>query len=362
MSLKIRLNGQDFTDFIGAAVALSMETAASAFTFTSTANPDNLFPIPNGSLVEILADDIKVVTGYIEKLGVSYDSTSHAITVKGRSLLADYIDSTVGDIKEFEGQVNLQDIIRATLNSLDLSNIKIINKAGSIRNFDAGDITSAETGQNAFEFNELYARKRQVLLTTDGDGNLVIARASTVILPARLKNTVDANDKNILSATYEDNEAENFNTYIANSQLNPANLPPGSNAKTISDQFSPRFNTFIRKSRRYEFNAEESSDEFTLRDRAAWEANIRRARSKTYTAKVQGHSADGVVWTPNRLHRIDDDFTNTHATLLLKAVTFNYDLDGGSTTSLGFTNKDAYTLEVKKTARDANTNDFGEGF
>ena len=186
MSLKIRLNGQDFTNFISASAALSMETAASAFAFKATADPDNLFPIPNGSLVEILADDIKVITGYVEKLGVGYAGREHTITVQGRSLLADLIDSTVGEVKEFEGQVNLEDIIRATLNSIDLSNIKIINQAGSIRNFDASDITSAETGQNAFDFIESYARKRQVLLTTNGDGNLVIARASTELLPARL--------------------------------------------------------------------------------------------------------------------------------------------------------------------------------
>lgn len=362
MSLKVRLNGQDYTDFLGAAVARSMETAATAFTFTSTANPDNLFPIKNGDKVEILADGFTVCVGFVEDVSVSYDAGSHTITIKGRSLLADFVDSTVGDIKEFEGQVNLQDIIRTVLDSLGLTNIKIINEAGTIENFSASDITSAETGQNAFDFIELYARKRQVLITTNGDGNLVIARAGNITLPARLKNTVGSNDNNILSATLRNNQADNFNTYIASSQLNPANLAPGSNAKFITEQSAARFNTFIRNTRRLEFNAEESSDSFTLHDRAGWEANIRLARAKTYTAKVQGHSADDVVWEPNRLHRIDDDFTETHALLLLKSVTYNYDLQGGSTTMLGFTNKFAYTLKVQETARDANTNEFGEDF
>ncbi len=362
MSLAIRLNGVNYTDFIGAAAALSMETAASAFTFTSTADIDNLFPIKNGDLIEVLADGITVVVGHVESVAVSYSDGSHSITIKGRSLLADLVDSTVGELKEFEGQVNLEDIIRAVLDSLTLTDIKIINEAGNIRNFDASDITSAETGQNAFDFIELYARKRQVLITTNGDGNLVIARAAAVILPARLKNIVGANDNNVLSATLEDNESASFNRYTANSQLNPVNLPPGSNAKHIADQASSRFNTFIRKSRVMEFNAEESSDSFTLHDRAGWEANIRWARSKTYTAKVQGHTVDGIPWTPNRLHRVDDDFTDTHAELLLKAVTFNFDLQGGSTTSLGFTNKDAYTLQIEQTAREANTNEFGKGF
>lgn len=362
MSLKVRLNGQDYTDFIGAAVARSMETAATAFTFTSTANPDNLFPIKNGDKVEILADGETVCIGFVEDISVSYDAASHTITIKGRSLLADLVDSTVGEIKEFEGQVNFEDIIRTVLDSLTLIDIKIINKAGKIENFSASDITSAETGQNAFDFLELYARKRQVLITTNGSGNLVIARAGQITSLARLKHMVGANDNNVLSATLRDNKADLFNRYTANSQLNPVNLKPGSNAKHITDQASSRFDTFIRKSRVFEFNAEESSDAFTLHDRAGWEANIRRARAKTYTAKVQGHSAGGVVWEPNRLHRVDDDFTETHAKLLLKSVTYNYDLSGGSSTMLGFTNKFAYTLKVQQTARDASTNEFGEDF
>ena len=118
----------------------------------------------------------------------------------------------------------------------------------------------------------------------------------------------------------------------------------------------------MRTTRRYEFNAEESSDSFTLSDRAAWEANIRWARARTYTAKVQGHSVDSVVWTPNRLVRVDDDYTGTHGLMRLKAVTFNFDKDGGSTTSLGLTNKEAFTLEIEQSARNASTNEVGEGY
>lgn len=362
MSLALRLNGVNYTDFINASVARSMETAASAFTFTSSANPDNLFPIKNGDLIEVLADGQTISIGYVENVSINYDSGSHTISIKGRSLLADLVDSTVGEIKEFEGQVNFEDICRTVLDSLTLTDIKIINEAGKIDNFDSSDITSAETGQNAFDFLEKFARKRQVLLTTDGDGNLVITRAGNILLPASLKNVIDANDNNILSATLDDNKSDLFNRYTANSQLNPVNLKPGSNAKHIADQAASRFDTFNRKSRVLEFNAEESSDSFTLHDRAGWEANIRRSRSKTYKAKVQGHSVDGIVWEPNRLHRVDDDFTGTHATLLLKAVTYNFDLSGGSTTMLGFTNKFAYTLKVEQTARDASTNEFGEDF
>ncbi len=362
MSLTLRVNGVNYTDFISASVQRFMETAASQFSFTATDSLDTPFPIDVDDLAEILADGVTVSKGYIEDNDSSGDATSDTVMFAGRSLLNDFIDSTVGALKEFEGQVNLQDIIRAVLDSLTLTNIKIINEAGNIKNFDATDITSAETGQNAFDFIELFARKRQVLITTNGDGDLVIARAGRIVSPFNIKNIVGANDNNVLSSTVKHSVREEFNRYTANSQLNPFNIKPGSNARQVSDQVSSRFNTLRRKSRVFEFNAEESSDSFTLRDRAGWEANIRRARAKTYTCVVQGHTVDGVPWTPNRLHRVDDDFRRVHAMLLLKAVTYGYGVDGGSTTSLGFTNKLAYTLEVEQTAREATVDSFAGGF
>jgi prophage tail gpP-like protein len=362
MSLKIRLNGQTFTDFISAQVLMSIETAASSFAFTSSAQIDNLFPIKEGDLVEILADDKLISTGHVEDVGVTYDAQSHTIEVKGRSLLADLIDSTVGSIKEFTGQVNLVDVARAVLDGLGLTSIKIINKAGTIKNFNAEDITSAETGKNAFEFVELYARKRQVLITTDGDGNMVLVKGSGVASVNRFKNIQVANDNNVLSARLTSSNASLFNQYIAQSQLNPVNLDEGVTTESVSGQVGVATDSSIRTTRTLEFNSEESSDSVTLNDRAAWESNIRRARAKNYIAVVQGHSASDEAWEPNKLYKVDDDFCGVHGTLLSREVAYRYDLQNGSTTEINMTNRKAYTLQAEEDAREANTNEFGNDF
>ena len=44
---------------------------------------------------------------------------------------------------------------------------------------------------------------------------------------------------------------------------------------------------------------------------------------------------------------MDDDFADVHDQKLLKRVTYKYDIAGGSTSKLFFTNKDAFTLQAQ---------------
>jgi prophage tail gpP-like protein len=362
MTLNIQLNGQDYTNFIDASVVRSIDTVSGAFSFTSTVDQNNLFPIKLGDAVKIIVDGIQVIDGFIEKINVSYSPDSHVISVGGRDKLADLIDSSTGDIKEFTGSVSLVDIAKNILANLGLSDIEVIDNTTGVRLFDAFDITSAEVGKNAFEFLELYARKRQVLLTTDGLGNLVLTQASSNILPFKLKNIVGGIDNNIKNATLDLDFTNRFNTYTVQSQLNPFFLDIGSTPQNNVEQSGQATDSDIRATRILEFNAEESSDGFTSADRAKWESNIRRAKSLLYTPVVQGHSVDNTVWSPNNLVEVEDQFTDIEATLFIQSVRYDQSLNMGSTTTLGLTFKDAYTLQAEQDAREATTDNQGFGF
>ena len=356
----LRLNGKNYTNFDRVAVFRSMETVSGAFSFSSSADSKNLFPVKKGEAVQVIVDGVQVVDGYVEKVSVNYSSTDHRITITGRDKLGDLIDSSVFGTKEFTGNISLVDVARNILNGIGLTGVKVIDQTGGVRSFDEDDITSAEVGQNAFDFLESYARKRQVLLTTDGQSNLILARASTTVFPGRLKNVVGSDENNIIDATFDTDDTKRFYKYVAQGQLNPFGLDIG--AGDVSDQNGQAVDGAIRKSRIFEFNAEESQDSFTGGDRAKWEANIRRSRSVSYTPRVQGHSVDGSVWTPNSLVEIEDQFADINGTMLVRSLSYEQSIDEGSTTRLDFTYKDAYTLQAEQDAREANTNDQGFGF
>lgn len=362
MTLGIKLNGALYTNFISARVAKSIDALTTAFSFTSTVNTENLFPIRNGDIVEILADDIKLMTGNVEGLLVSYDARSHTIEISGRGILADLIDSSVKITKEFTGGVFLTDVARTVLDNLGLDEVNIINNAGNIDIFQEAEIISADVGQGAFDFLEKYARRRQVLLNEDEDGNLIFSRATAIKTSQTLHNIVGRTDNNVLAGKLNLDYTNRYNQYVVRSQLNPVFQELGVTPELISDQNGKSTDSAIRLTRFLELNSEESSDSKDAKNRAIWENNIRRSRAFTYTATVQGHSFNGVLLQPNTLIQVQDDFCDIDSILLIRGVEYTYDLASGSQLVLTCAPKDSYKLEAEKNQRDANTTVEGNGF
>ena len=346
MTLAIRLNGNLYKNFTEASVTSSMEVAASTFSFKSTVGIGNgranLSPVRTGDFVEIIADEkFQILAGYVDKEGVEYDSKSHVVVATGRSKTQDLIDSTVGAVKEYEN-ASLIDIATEVCADFD---IEVVSETSNIKSLP--DIASAQVGQKAFQFLESLARKRQVLLTDDGEGRLVLTRASSELSPNGLRNIVGDSANNVLKGSRETDASKLFNEYIAQGQENPIDASQFKTPKDLAEAAGFAYDAAIRQHRRFEFYTEETTESFTLADRAAWELSIKRARSFIYRATVQGHSFNGLLWKPNILHQIDDEFAAIFGQYLCKAVTYNYGLQG-STTDLVFVNKNAFTLQAEK--------------
>lgn len=363
MSLAIKLNGALYSNFINARVTRSIDVLTSSFSFASSADAHNLFPIKAGDNIEILADNILVMTGYVEGLLVNYSSSEHSIEVSGRGVLADLVDSSVKNKKEFIGGVSLQSIASSILTDLGLTNVTVVNEAGTINNFESAEITSADVGQSAFEFLESFARKRQVFLNENAYGNLVLSRGTeSARAPADIQNYVVSNRNNIKNASLNIDYRNRYNQYLVRSQLNPTFQDLGVQPSLISDQSGSATDTSIRSTRFLELNSEESQDSGSALERAVWEANIRRARSFNYTASIYGHTHNGVLWSPNTLIKVVDQFCDIYADLLVRSVDLVYSLYEGSTTTLACAPKDAYQLQVEQEQREVNTSDTGESF
>jgi len=346
--ITIRLNGVDYREIISARVTTSVKTLCGAFSVTASANEDSVLPIKKGDRVQIMADLIPIVNGYVDSLTVSYDSGSHSITVTGRDVTQDVVDSTVGTRKEFKGGVGLVSIIEAVLSDLGLSSIKVINKAGDIRSFSSSEVTSAEIGQTAFEFIEPYCRKRQILLTTDGSGNIVLVKGNSDRAGINLVNLKADREglNNILSASFTLDDSNRFRNYKIQAQGNPLFGLSSDSASVISQISSSATDSEVRASRTLEFLAEESMTAADCANRVNWEANLRRAESLKYSVTVQGHSANDTLWRFNQLVNVRDEFCDISAQLLISEVEYSFDLSSGSTSTLTLTYPDAYTLEA----------------
>jgi prophage tail gpP-like protein len=366
--ITLEINGVNYTNFLSINVERSIENVFGTFNFTATYAVGQDFPIKRGSSCRVLVNNTPIITGFVEKINIKYGASDHTISCQGRDSTCDIYDSQVdGDI-EFVPPVTLDTIIKQTASKINITNLGVINEAGNIPSFGQQDLVSSRIGQTAFNFIETYSRKRQVFVTSDGQGNIVLARGSSqqIILGGLYNMIGDPQGKNnILDASADFDDTNRFNLYRCKSQGNPVTLNfTGDTAPAdITGQQGTAIDRNVRSTRVLNFNAENSSFGDDVVSRAKWEANIRRVRSSTLSITVQGDSYDGInPWRVNRLVQVIDEFAGINAYLLIKSINFSLSLDQGTKTTLQLVTPDGYTPEANLPENKARTNNLGDQY
>lgn len=95
-------DGREFGFWTSATVIQSMDAAAGSFSLevsqpSAGLDQRNVQPwaIPAQSRVQILADGELILTGYVDSHSASIDATSHSVTISGRSLAGQLVDSAI---------------------------------------------------------------------------------------------------------------------------------------------------------------------------------------------------------------------------------------------------------------------------
>lgn len=354
MSLALEVGGMIYSNWIEATVERRLTAATGTFSFTAASDYKLPFPIPRGQAVTVLVNGKPVLTGFVDRISVSYDARGHSISIEGRDKTADIVDSKVDHKIEFKAPISLEEVARRTLSENGVTDVSVKNEVSGLEPFSEGDLISAHVGESLFEFIEKYARKRQVLVTTDGKGNLVLTRASTVNTDIQLNNVVGGTSNTIKAARVDYDDSDRFNTYKFYSQGNPS----GDSAKTgtgkkLTNVTGEYIDSDVRASRKFHAIAESSSDIVTLEKRAKWEGQVRKAKSVKFTATVVGHGPTdgGDPYMVNTLVQVNDDFSDLRQQLLIIGVVSKLSSGGGSTTELELVSAESFALLNDKAER-----------
>ena len=196
------------------------------------------------------------------------------------------------------------------------------------------------------------ARKKQVLLTTDGKGNIVLARGSTKPIDAQLilkeGQTINTNTQE--SELVRDS-TNRFNKVIVKSQAN-LSASTSYSTSTVADITAFAIDEEIQKGKTLVVIAETALGGITeAKNRAIWEINTRKAKGFNYIRTITGFSFDTAdeskIWEPNKLIDVVDERWDIRARLLIKNVEYKLDSDrAGGITLLTLTLQNAYNLSL----------------
>lgn len=349
MTMKLEVSGIEYDNFTSASCELRLDALSNSFSFEAAAAEGEALPFKGGEECKVIVNDETVLTGFIEIIEVSYDANDHIIFIAGRDKTNDLLDSTVTAIDDIRAPITLKEIIEKVISNIGIS-IEVIEDVSTDSFNPAEDIAAADAGTNAFSFIEQFARKRQVLLTSNSDGNIVITSGSAEQAAGGIQHIIGEFDNNVLNASFSFDISQRFNSYIFKSELSPiaANNAGVTENSSIVDQTGSILDEDIREGRQLVIESELTSSDAQNEVRAIWEANIRKARSLNYSATVHGYAVEpnGDLWQINKLYQIVDDYIGKQEPMLCNSILFTLDTSNGEQTILGFVDQNAYSLEL----------------
>jgi prophage tail gpP-like protein len=352
----IEVNKRRYSGFTDITVEQSLDQFAKSFSATLVSKEliisgDRIIenPIKLQDEVQVYIDEQLIMTGFVESLDISYSSSGHLIRVAGRDKASDLIDSSI--IGKTYQTKNLKRLIELVLKDNGYSDIKVIQQASNIDNLEEKENVQAENGQTIFSFIDEYAKKVQVLLTTDEEGNIVLTREGSDKTSTDLVSLKQGDKNNIKAASLSLNTQDRYRfVEIYADSSNETFGEPSVNQAAVAEDSD------IRSPRRVRVMSKIASDSAILREAAKWQLNVRRAKGLKYNCTVVNYLTDGEsgdIWKFNRTVNIKDDKCSVDGEFLISGVRF-VKSNQGSTTELSIVNKGSYTTDPSK--------DLGESF
>ncbi len=380
----LEANGKIYTNFESYSIEKGIETLCGTFALTVSASDSfgNIPIAPNESIV-ISIDGEPVITGYAEELSVSYADGSHTIRIIGRDKTCDFVDSTLSS-KTFTPPIGFVELLKKLLTIVGYqvvnkftrigltavtNKIAIINNYGTIAQFTTAEGLQLKHSESAYNLIKRCAEKRQLVLNSDGNGNIVIndigsERAVTILQNVK----AEPNNNNIKNASVRYAFQDRYHTYKIKSMTTQGSqsAPAASNTSgtdviinsiSATPQVGSAIDPKVRISRIYTAIGSSAMTASDCKKRAEWEANIRKVRGFTYNCEVTGFRQNlneigslgftgNPLWKPNQLVYVFDEFAGIDDEMLIKSVNYTQDLNGGSITKLELVDKQAYSDSI----------------
>jgi prophage tail gpP-like protein len=336
--LVLRVNGVDYGGWKSARVSRGIDSIAGSFELSVSerwAGFGYPWPIHEEDQCSVLVDGQIVIFGYVSSRSISYDATSHEVSIAGRDKAGELVDCSADMGTQWEF---------SSLSVLDFCKKVCSPFVTEVRADEGVEVPSApkkikvDPGDSAFEAIAKACRMAGVLPVSDGAGGIVLTKPAS-----SSSKTALVEGKNILRASADYDGSNRFRRYRVLSQHQAGDDFFGEQAASISGSAE---DAGVRRDwRTLLLRADGNATEAQAIRRAQWEATIRSAHSHSVSITVQGWSqSDGSLWRPNQLIDVKSPMLEIDSAMLAAEVVFEIG-ERGTTTELHLVRPDAYSPE-----------------
>lgn len=351
--MRVEIDGTLYDGFLSGWVEIAIDSLCRRFEFQAATRGVGDIPFRPGQAAVVWIDSERILSGWIERIDVSADPGGDQITytIAGRDRLADLVDSNIDGLSEFSSTIARA--AEAVIRFLGIDASVVDRSDSAARPFSgSAELAKPDPTETAAEFLWGIASRRQILLSSDGDGNLLLLNGEPAPVEARITHRVDGKGNNIVGFRFASDHSKRFRTYRVVSQPNVAQSAFDGidlDASGVSSVSASHDDAKIRASRRRTIAGESTYTTADARARARWEANLARAEGFSYTVALPSYrTASGELWAVNTAPIVDDQFAGISSRLLVAQVRFDLD-PGGELTTLVLHRRDAYASQAALT-------------
>lgn len=335
--IEVIIGGNRYLDWETIEVFRPLDAATGSFRLATKPGAGVRFPRRPGAEVKIRYQGHQLLSGFIDSAKGSISRSGNSLVVTGRDRTADLVDGVPERPLQFPVNQSILLVIARIAGSygLELDNR---SKPATLTKVPTFAMNPGEKGWDAI----IRASKSVgALLYTTGDGKLAIDEPAS-----RGRAAVELIEgQNILSADFEIDHRDRYQTYIVRGQRSGGEVPAG---LVLATPEGRAIDPFVDRPRTLVILADTGSDPETAKAQAQYQATRRAARAERVTAKVDGwlqQGSTGEPWRVNQLIPVRTASIASNSELLINRVRFKHSRGEGSKAELELVRPDSYTLE-----------------
>lgn len=279
--IAVEINGINYSGWLNATLTMSITDLCGtfSFSFTDLYRQQSLPAIRAGLPCTIYHNGVLQKTGYIDAVNPTFNPSSVTFSMRGRDKSADLVDcSLIGSATEFKN-ISFEAFVNQVCSPFG---IKAQVESG-VNTGEKIESVKYEQGSTVYEVIKKEAQKRQLLIYSKPDGDLIIGRAGSENASLSL-----VEGENIISGSGDIDASQLYSEYIVKGDKN-AVLADGDIDEVTLTQITGKFlDNSITRNRPLIIIQNGNLNADLAGRRARWEATSRIGASESYTVTVQG--------------------------------------------------------------------------
>lgn len=349
--VKVCANGRVYRGWKSVTITRKLGGAASAFALDMSREPGlggsdvppDLVP---GDQVEILINDIRMVTGFVEVLSPERGPDKNSRRVQGRSRTSLLVDSSAStDPGQYKG-VTVSHLARILAKPFGIEVLAPADTGAPIPSFDI------KQGEKVHAAIERAARNRGLELTDDAFGRLVILKPGATGRSAPRLEHIDgpaggpSANNNVKVSRGRIDVSSRFAVIEIRTQQDPA---PGQSIMQAATVSATARDPGAIPGKHLVILSDQQMSVLEAQAQARYEITRRAGQSIEYTPIVAGwrRVQDGQLWEINRRHAVKDTRQGFNTDMLVTETTFTLDSDNGHRTELTLQPPEAFASDPK---------------